>query len=158
MLSGKACSVKRRFTEAPRRPRTRSNRRLRRTMMAAGKRSLDFCPNRGYISYKRVLTAQGCGSARRKLRCVAARATVVDRGGRWFLRMRGGCRKNVYFCFGEKGFYIKVLCGIHVYFCIPARKSGSSEIRDLAEKMSTFVYFCIPLMFGTGVFRSKSIA
>lgn len=41
-------------------------------------------------------------------------------GGRCFLRMRGGCMKNVYFCLGEKNNYIKALRDIYVYFCIPA--------------------------------------
>jgi hypothetical protein len=86
-------------------------------------------------------------------KCVSAKVPAVVAGERWFSRMRGGCRKNVYFCFGNFTSLIKALWGIHVYFCLPAWKAPSSEIKDLAEKMSTFVYFCIPFTFGRGVFR-----
>jgi hypothetical protein len=64
--------------------------------------------------------------------------------------------KNVYFCFGNFTSLIKALCGIHVYFCIPSRKGRSRKIKDLAEKMSTFVYFCIPFTFGAHGFRVES--
>jgi hypothetical protein len=46
-------------------------------------------------------------------------------GGRWFLRMRSGGRKNVYFCFGENANWIKALPKIYVYFCLPGRKDRS---------------------------------
>jgi hypothetical protein len=68
-----------------------------------------------------------------------------DVGGSGLLRMRGGCRKNVYFCFGKKLFDINAVLGICVYFCLPARKSRSRKFKHLQEKMSTFGYFCIPL-------------
>ena len=54
-------------------------------------------------------------------------------------------RKNVYFCFGEKDCWIKALWGFYVYFCIPGQKGRLSKIKGLAEKMYTFVYFCILL-------------
>jgi hypothetical protein len=69
---------------------------------------------------------------------------------------KSGIGKNVYFCFGNFVSLIKTLCGIHVYFCIPGRRSRSSKIKDLAENMSTFVYFCLPFMFGPEWFCLES--
>ena len=36
------------------------------------------------------------------------------------------------------------------------RKDRFSKIKGLAEEMSTFVYFCIPFMFGVNGFRLQS--
>ena len=81
----------------------------------------------------------------------------ADGSGRWFLRMRHVFIKNVYFCFGNFMNYIKALCGIRVYFCLPARKGRPSGIKDLAEKMSTFVYFCLPFTSGRDGFCLESV-
>jgi hypothetical protein len=59
------------------------------------------------------------------------------------LRMRGAFDKNVYFGFGDFMNRINALIVNRVYFCIPSRKRPPRKIKDLAENMSTFVYFCI---------------
>jgi hypothetical protein len=60
---------------------------------------------------------------------------------------KAGFTKNDDFCFGDFLYYIKALWGIDDNFCLPARNGGSSKIKDLAENMLTFVYFCIPSLF-----------
>ena len=79
----------------------------------------------------------------------AVRPACLRRGyGGLAGRSLGEGWKNVYFCFGEKSKWVKALCGIRVYFCLPAGKSRPSGIKDLAENMSTFVYFCLPFTSG----------
>ena len=94
---------------------------------------LDSPPIREYVAFM--------FSFERWEKCVSGRVDTAVAGGCWFLRMRGRCTKNVYFCFWEKKSYIKVLRGFYVYFCIPARKGRSRKIKGLVEKMSTFAYF-----------------
>ncbi len=48
--------------------------------------------------------------------------------------------KNVYFCFLEKACCFKVLCGIHVYFCIPAPKSGFLQNQRLGLEKCLLLY------------------
>jgi hypothetical protein len=55
--------------------------------------------------------------------------------------------KNDDFCSGNFTIYIKALCGIYDNFYIPGRNGASSKINQLASKMFTFVYFCIPSLF-----------
>ena len=89
---------------------------------------------------------------------IGYRASGIGVGcGKCGRERKEGTRKNVYFCFGNFAIRIKVVKGIHVYFCIPDRKGRSWKIKGLEEKMSTFVYFCIPFMSGGGGFRVESM-
>jgi hypothetical protein len=95
-----------------------------------------------------VCVSQGSETGYQVSGLVEAKAVVSE---------KSGIGKNVYFCFGNFVSSIKTLCGIHVYFCLPGRKSRSSRIKDLAENMSTFVHFCIPFMFGSDKFCLESM-
>jgi hypothetical protein len=55
-----------------------------------------------------------------------------------------------------KNFWGQWVMAIRVYFCIPAKNDYSRKIKDLAQKMYTFVYFCIPFIFGRDRFCFKS--
>ena len=57
---------------------------------------------------------RGDGGSASALAAVSAEPTVdlaTNGDGRWFLRMRGGFTKNVYFCFGENAIYFRALWG-----------------------------------------------
>jgi hypothetical protein len=74
------------------------------------------------------------------------------------VRGKSGIGKNVYFCSGEKGFWIRAVTQFHVYFCLLARKGRPNKIKELKEKMSTFVHVCIPFTFGGQGFGVKAMA
>jgi hypothetical protein len=88
--------------------------------------------------------SSACWQAQVRGRSAARRAKGTDVPAR---RLGAAQVKNDDFCFGNFGSYIKALREIHANFCIPARKSRSSKINDLAQNLYIFVYFCIPSLF-----------
>jgi hypothetical protein len=86
------------------------------------------------------------------LKCVlTAVAGMVDRGDKW-----GEFGENDDFCTREKPSWIKALWQIHDDIYIPGWRGRSWKIKDLAENMTTNVYFCIPFMFAADMFSLES--
>ena len=108
----------------------------------------------GYISPLGFRRCEGEALYAEEEKCVsdpAAVAGIADRGDEW-----GEFGNNDDFCTREKRSWIKALWQIHDDICIPGRKCRSWKIKDLAENMTTNVYFCILFMFGAELFCLKS--
>ena len=98
-------------------------------------------------------------SPKRRDECVWVGSFCPEWSGRWFLGMRGGCTKNVYFCFGEKDNCIKSLYGIHVYFCLPTPKSSfqQNQALDLKKCLLLYTFDYLSRWAGTGFVLNQRV-